>query len=494
MKSQGVVTLSIGTALLLGISTPFVGAFVSQFSNVSPTRLFMLVGVLIVASTLVVTGKDFRRHIFLFLILILPYSAWVVPSGKLEVSIFDVAMLTMAILTLKPYRVESPAEPIAIFPYKVFILAFLLVLPSVIFSHFVIHSTRVLVENFCLYLFFIYTCVEVRRAGGMLRIAKLVFLATILLSLGIFLELAGVNVGYQAKNLNTMGVDQRASGFFQDPQKAAQFLACASSFIFVLVLRNYCSGEPLAKLMAWTALLLGSFALLATGSRSSFISAITLSSIALLLLNRWPWILKGLLIVGVITLIIFLGEHQEEIANAVLPPSLASRLLNSNSDLSGRMVIWFDTWDMFELNPIQGIGLGSFYDYLKETRPWTRNFYGIAGNTGAEYIPDQPENGYLKILYESGLLGSVAAVMIVLVTIFKAFNAMRFNNDKIRSEMAAALVGLFVFSGSFLTLFTLADPRNAIIMLLMFGIIWGRSTIASSNATNPPSPAILVAS
>jgi len=153
------------------------------------------------------------------------------------------------------------------------------------------------------------------------------------------------------------------------------------------------------------------------------------------------------------------------------------RFLESRSGFEDRYFIWVDTWNMFVDHPFAGIGLGSFQPYLAETRPTVFNFYGIGSAEGVVYIPDQPESGYLKILYEGGIVGSLAALLVAGDAIRRAIAVVAGNsaNPDARSEGIAALAALLAFAVTFVTLFTVSDGRIAGIFALFLAVIWHRS-------------------
>jgi O-antigen ligase len=156
---------------------------------------------------------------------------------------------------------------------------------------------------------------------------------------------------------------------------------------------------------------------------------------------------------------------------------MRERFLRIGEELESRWLIWFDTWDMFADQPLTGIGPGGFRSYLLETRPGVFNYYGIGTATGVPYIPDQPESGYLKILYEGGLLGSLAALLVAGDGVRRALAVIgdRAASAAARTECIAALAALATFGLTFVTLFTVSDPRLGALLALLLAVIWHRS-------------------
>jgi len=161
----------------------------------------------------------------------------------------------------------------------------------------------------------------------------------------------------------------------------------------------------------------------------------------------------------------------------IVPSAISERFLQSQAEFENRFAIWFDTWNMFADHPITGIGLGSFQSYLIETQPTVYNYYDIGTAAGVTYIPDQPESGYLKILYEGGIAGSIAALLVVGDALRRAIAVIAGSdtNSDARTEGIAALAGLLTFGATFVTLFTVSDGRIAAILAFLLAVIWHRS-------------------
>jgi hypothetical protein len=120
---------------------------------------------------------------------------------------------------------------------------------------------------------------------------------------------------------------------------------------------------------------------------------------------------------------------------------------------------------------------GSFRPYLIETQPTVVDHYGFGAVRGTTYIPDQPESGYLKIFYEGGILGSIAAIPVAGDALRRAMDLIVSKNANSipRTEAIAALAGLITFGITFVTLYTLSDPRGAAVFSFLLAVILHRS-------------------
>jgi O-antigen ligase len=184
--------------------------------------------------------------------------------------------------------------------------------------------------------------------------------------------------------------------------------------------------------------------------------------------------LAFIVLLAIILTVFFIPNN---ILLGMLPLEVTSRLGTMEESLFFRIRIWFDTWKMFADQPITGIGLGGFESYLLAENPSMKNYMGIGNTQTGIFIPGQPESGYFKILYEGGLLGSLAAFLLVIAAFRRAFLVLH-SPDALpewKTEVVGSLISLVVFGLSFATLFTLSDERNIVILVLPLAIIWARS-------------------
>ena len=219
-------------------------------------------------------------------------------------------------------------------------------------------------------------------------------------------------------------------------------------------------------------------ALAVTVSRSAILACLSVSGLALFAFNRWNAAAKLVIAGGMASFALLAALTPMETWLNVVPTAIAERFLQSRTGFEDRLFIWADTWNMFADHPVTGIGLGSFQSYLAETRPTVFNYYGIGEAEGVVYIPDQPESGYLKILYEGGVAGSLAALLVAGDALRRAITVVVAGNNAdpdARTEGIAALAGLMTVAVTFVTLFTVGDGRIAGILAFLLAVIWHRS-------------------
>lgn len=460
----------IAIAALAGLFSAMAGAM-AGYRAIYYLAVFGLVAV---GAGIALTRPEPLRFSFLLLIILLPLTNILVPPGRLGFTVFDVAsvLLTLGLLLRKMFTTADAP----LFPARSLAFIWLLLVPCAVLARYPIHSSQQLLLVFAAYVFFWFALQELERPLGFERLTSLLAVVLIVVAVGVFIEsFLHINLSLRGTNLNQVtyvgGVAiWRAGGFFQDPQKAGAFMASLIAFLLVLCVRQRFESTGM-RVLLWSAILLAVLALFMTVSRAAILACMLASGASLVLFNRWPAAVKILAVCSF--LLIALGLMlTPNLWLALLPSQLADRLANSQVEFLQRVEIWFDTWDMFANQPLTGIGFGGFQRYLIETRPLVMNYYGIGSETGATYIPDQPESGYFKILYEVGILGTIAALIMLFETLRRAFIGAVGSTPEIRSELVAALAALLTFCATFATLFTAGDPRILALLAILLAMIW----------------------
>jgi O-antigen ligase len=469
----------LAIAALLGMVTATVGGL-AGYRAIYYVAVF---GLIVAGGTVVVTRREPLRFAFLALIVCFPVAYASVPPGRLGLTIFDVVMiaLTLAFIGKNVFAPSKASEPL--FPTTSLLIAWLLAIPCVVFSQFPQTSLQTFSENFAAYVFFLFALNELRRGGGIERLALLFSIVLIFMAGGLFVDhFLHLNLSLRGSNFNQLsyaaGLEiSRAAGFFQDPQTAGAFLACIITFLLLLSVRGRFRGMRM-RFVVWFAIAIGAVALVMTISRSAILACALVSLMTLFAFNQWNASTK-LVIVGGATLMIAaiaLTTTMETWLN-IVPAAVAERFASTSAALDIRRMIWFDTWDMFADHPLTGIGFGSFQSYLIATHPGVFNYYGIGSQEGISYVPSQPENGYLSILYEGGIAGSIAALLVAGDALRRALHVVasaRADSDA-RTECIAALAGLTSFGVTFLTLYTVHDERIAATLAFLLAVVWHRS-------------------
>jgi O-antigen ligase len=467
----------VAIAVVAGCAVVLAGAM----ADTRAVYLVLVPGILGVGAAFALTRAEPLRFIFLVLLAVLPFSNILVPPGRLNITVFDAGtlVLTCGLLLHKAFARDSDSP---LFPARSLGLCFFLLLPCVVFARYPLKAAQALLLIFAAYVFFWFVLQELRRPGGLERLVGLLCLSVIVVAGGVFIDYwFQINLSMRGSNPNqlTYSAGQyvwRAGGFFQDPQKAGAFLASLLMFLLVLGIRGRCRTARL-RLLLVGALAIGLAAMFLTVSRAAILSFVLVAVVALLAMNRWPAVLKvtGTLALVVIAVTLLVAP---DFWMALLPGTLAERVAQSQVELLDRVEIWANTWEMFAGQPVTGIGMGGFQQYLIDTRPGTTDYFGTYEYTGMTYIPDQPESGYLKILYECGILGAVAVLVLMGATLRRAWRALatgRPEDADRRTEVVAVLASLAVFASTYATLFTTGDPRLLALFAIFIAVIWRQS-------------------
>jgi O-antigen ligase len=477
-------------AVIAGIATAVIGSAAGY-------RALYYVAVLVLFSIgglVTLTRREPLRFAFLALIVCLPIAAAEIPPGRLELTLFHAAMvaLTLGLIGKKVSGSTTAFE--SIFPTKSLLFASLLIIPCIVFSQYPLRSLQVFTfENLTIYIFLLFALEELKRDRGFERLVFVLSIVLIVMAIGLYIDhFLHINLSMRGSNLNQLTFSEsgvptyRAGGFFQDPQKAGAYLGSMITFLLLLSVRGRFKGMAM-RYLVWGAIAISLGALATTISRSAILACLSVSAVTLFLFNKWNAAVKLVILAGVLAMTVSTALTPKETLLDILPDTIARRFVNLQDDLEIRRKIWFDTWDMFADHPLTGIGFGSFRPYLIETQPTVLDHYGLGAEAGVVYVPDQPESGYLKILYEGGIFGSIAALLVAGDGLRRAlFLLVRKEASSLaRTEGIAALAGLITFGATFVTLYTLSDPRVAAIFSFFLAVILHRSLQSAQTAPKP---------
>jgi len=408
--------------------------------------------------------KDRLRFLLLSAILALPFLGLNVPPASLGLTVFDILSIPAASVLLM--TVIAGRYEIDFFPLHGAWGALLLILPSVATSIHFGNSIVSLVIIGELYLFFVILVHYLKDEAVCERIHLNLSLALIIACLFVFAEKAtGVNFNFGAAHAGQFMQVQnlkvhRVAGIFQDPQKAAQFIAVFMTYLAILCGRGAFLKRS-TLVLAWMAVILAVPALFITVSRAAIISGMMMTIIGILIFSRIGPVKRlyiGLCIALVVMTVSMAGP--EMVLKTIFPQSVIKRFERSDKSMLGRIQIWENSLRIFKANPFTGVGPGNFQEYLMQENPRLRQFHERGG-----FVPDMPENGYLNILYEVGLIGSLGCLLLLgqlMVRVLAAVFAPK--GERPASFMLAAGAGLLVFLATFITIFTISDMRNALIL------------------------------
>jgi O-antigen ligase len=471
------LALVLAGAALAGMATAVVGS-VAGLRTIYYVAIF---GVIAAGMIVTMTRDEPLRFAFLALIVCLPVASAAVPPGRLTLTVFDAVMAVLAVWLVGKRLLGRGTGAGPIFPTASLLIPWLIAAPCVAFSQFPATSLQLYLLHFAAYAFFLLALEELRRDKGLERLVLLLAVVLLVMAAGCFVDsVLHVNLSLRGSNLNQLSYAYgfeiyRAGGFFQDPQKAGAYLGSMIAFLLVLGVRGRLRAVKL-RFLLWTATVLGLGALVTTVSRAAIAACLSVSAIALFAFNRWNPAIKLLIAAGVIVAAFVLALTPIDTWMSIVPAAVSERFRHSHAEFLYRTEIWFDTWNMFADHPLTGIGFGSFQPYLMKTQPTVFNYYDLGSAQGVAYVPDNPESGYFKVLYEGGIAGSLAVLIVAFDALRRAIAVIAGSADPdARTEAIAALTALLVFGLTFVTLFTPSDPRVAALVAFLLAVIWHRS-------------------
>ena len=119
------------------------------------------------------------------------------------------------------------------------------------------------------------------------------------------------------------------------------------------------------------------------------------------------------------------------------------KTLERTDSASFRVFTWLSTWEMINTHPFLGTGIGTFYlTYPSWRRP---QIFFIEEKHNTE--TDHPENEYLEVLYEEGIVGiSVFLTLIILILVVGYKNITFLHSNKSTKELPILYLQLGVTS------------------------------------------------
>ncbi|WP_319548772.1 O-antigen ligase family protein [Desulfogranum marinum] len=449
--------VALGNLLVINFFTSF-GAF--SYLKVTILLLLLCCGFFIAL----------RPNVFVttrtLLLIIIPVLGVAIPPKRLGFSAFDIILI--AILLMLLHDLFWRKKTIKLIPDKLAFVFFISVLPAVFLGISPIDSAVSFFKILLCYVFFITIHAYLSEKDAFVNIVKYLAVALTLVSLAIFFErVTGINLSGASKNLNAFveGANvYRYGGFFQDPQKAGQFLAVGGTFLILLICQNVPLGRKITRLVKFS-LLVSCAALLLTVSKNSILSGFFFSLIGIFFFNRNNQLKKKLLFIVPLVLFVLVA-FSGKITSNFFASSLGARMLRIEQSANIRLNLWRDNLNLFKAHTVKGIGPGNYQEFLMRTDPNLRAKKAVGG-----YVPGQPESGYLKILFETGILGLVGLIIFFLGNAAKMMRCFLYSfHGKSSGIVVSASFAMIVFALCYITLFTTSDSRNAVIFIIMYAV------------------------
>ena len=400
---------------------------------------------------LLLFGNNVRRTYIISVILLIPLTDLLItPPSAGGLSVFEWMSVSSFLLYVPKLRVHSSRYLPTLFFFVV--LSFFLLL-GCLTSDFVFKSLMGYIKYLCVFFYgkmLIDECSENHgffvKVLDLLRISCLVSVLFLCLQMYFGLEFSF----YDDLNVNTqVETGVRYPSFFSDPQKYAQFLAMLS-FLFLIKTSNF----RLYNKSHYVFFVVTIFALLITGGRAGFMGLVVAYSVVIFL-GSSKFRVFGLFCfaLGAIGVYIF-SEHL----------MVFNREQTVDDSFDFRYMIWQGAFDIFQQQPLLGIGLENYQDYVSQFRQ--DHYWEL--NDDFMYM-DHPESGYLKWLTEYGFIGFLIVILLILHPVFSTIKIYFRRQQNFDQLLIAASVISFLIS--FFTVYSLSDKRVLIVLITLIALL-----------------------
>ena len=378
-----------------------------------------------------------------FILFAYPFVSIDILPSILSFNLFD--FITLVFLVLFYQKKDYPIKPSSIYTY-LFVLLILNTIAGVFFAEdYTRETTTAIIQGLTLYVFVRIFVLELLNnitfKDEVLHIFKAVLIFSFLFLCCQFIF--GPSFSFaKSENINVAGgASVRYPSFFQDPQKYAQFLA-ALSFLMIIQRKD---SDNSSNTFGYLIAILSILALMLTGGRAG-LGGWLIGLVVFLLFANAMYRIQLLFSVLLIGAVIFIYQDQIPIfKRAGLEESYLFR-----------QSIWQDALLIHQDNPIVGIGIGNYANYVSIHNP---DQFWINDNEITYY--DHPESGYLKILVEQGKFGFFLLFLMILIPVYQSFIAFTISKNTNHILFIAALISWLI---GFYTVYSLGDVRIRILV------------------------------
>jgi len=334
----------------------------------------------------------------------------------------------------------SVSRQIKVYLFSIF---FFILLPSIL-SGSIANSLKYVIQYFCYFItFFAFVAFSKQNNFSKLILYFKIILVEILLFV-ILQFLIGIEFNfYGTYNPNFYDLDNfRYYSFFQDPQIFGQFAGMFS--LLFLYFSHYTNNRKYLFLYILVILLV-----IISGSKSPLIG--------LAVATLFYFLRQNFLTTLIFVLLLLIGfEQLSSLASNLV---IFKRFEVFEDQSENRLLFWNDGIKVL-LNNVMGIGFGN---YKSEVAKYSPEAYFTIDN---EIVyPGHPENGYLTLLVNSGLIGSI----LLFFTFFRLFFIP--SHDKSNLKFLVKLI-LLVFAISFFSTYTLDDVKIGIFLTVIISMIY----------------------
>jgi O-Antigen ligase len=250
---------------------------------------------------------------------------------------------------------------------------------------------------------------------------------------------------YEELNQNAIAADEggrRYPGFFQDSQANAQFMAM-SSFLFLFSFDEKMK-VPLKNFFYFMLVVIAMFL---TGGRSGLGGFIIGMAVLFLLAGRkYVMLLAGVVVCGVI-IVVFLSDYF----------LIFNRQEGVGDSFNTRYELWERAYEIFKNNPLFGIGIGNYLDFVMIH---DQEQYAVLNDEIIYFL--QPENGYLKLLTEFGIIAFSIFMLFILIPVVRAI--VMYLRNKFDHQVILLIASLISWLVAFNTVYSILDKRIFILV------------------------------
>jgi O-antigen ligase len=245
---------------------------------------------------------------------------------------------------------------------------------------------------------------------------------------------------YEQLNQNAYASNEagrRYPGFFQDSQGNAQFMAM-NSFLFL-----FCTSDDMKiKWHQYALFILSLVCIFLTGGRSGLGGfAIGMATLFLFAFRKYATLFISGAIVTVLASVFlvdyFLVFNREE---------------GVGESFNTRYEIWVRAYEIFKNYPFLGIGIGNYLDFVTLH---DQEQYAVIDDEIIYFL--QPENGYLKLLTELGVVAFLIFILFLLITIVRGIYL--FLKTIIDHQVILLIASLVSWMIAFNTVYSILDKR-----------------------------------
>jgi len=397
--------------LLLSLAAGIVSVFFADFG------FSQLLGILLPTAFFLAYALDVR--IFLYMVLFLMPLRDYIATGEnilvnLPISLDPGGLINILIIFFcLLYFINNRKNPLRV-PIAGFYIVYLIVVGiSIFYSPVPEFGLKFLARQISPFCIFLLTADIIIDKAGLQNILAVILLSSVIPIVIGFNQLAG------------KGLNSRISSSFGHANQYSFYL-----LLICLVTLPFLLSKKSRDIILYAAFLVGGFtAIIFTGARITFLT-LCLTAVLFCLLKR-KWKLLVVLFV-ILTVILILPNPVSQRAGEVydLIKSQSPDRYNLSQPIGWRLFTWRKLIQQWRERPVFGFGAGSTY-------PVTEVY---------SYTPLAPHSGYMRLLYETGLVGLAAFLLVLLRLLWICWRGIKKNTGVFKRNLnIAALLTVFAY-------------------------------------------------